>query len=200
MKKTVGVLIICICLTLLIIAGFPLLGDAAVIYGCRANTTGLLHIVSGPGQCTRTQTQISWDVVGPQGPVGPPGPTGPAGPIGPTGLTGPAGPAGPQGPTGPAGAFDRTKIYGLVCLNALNCNCTNATDILITGGASCENLLTAEVSGELGWSAPNTYTLPAGTGVPGETGLPYGWHAYCYNSLTNTVTYANAITIVCMSP
>ncbi len=131
------------------------------------------------------------------GPQGPQGPGGPAGPIGPTG---PAGATGPAGPTGPAGTFDRTKIYGLVCLNALNCNCTNATDILITGGASCENLLTAEVSGELGWSAPNTYTLPAGTGAPGETGLPYGWHAYCYNSFTNTVTYPNAITIVCMSP
>lgn len=166
MKKTATVSAIGICITVLIIAGFPLLGDAAVIYGCKEGT-GLLKIVSGPGQCTRTQTPISWNVVGPQGPVGPPGPTGatgqtgaagpvgPVGPVGPagqagatgpagpTGITGPAGPAGPTGITGPAGPQGPQGSPGLLLPNAYvvritdSCAACNADDVAISCSVNC---------------------------------------------------------------
>lgn len=245
MRKLAAVSVIGICLTVLIIAGLPGSGEAATIYGCYKTTSGAVRIVTGPGQCSSSETSITWDSVGPQGPVGPPGPTGPVGPtgsagpagpvgpigatgpIGPTGLTGPtgptgsigpagpqgptgatgpagpqgdvgpAGPAGPVGPTGPAGTFDTTKIYTLVCLDSLNCNCTNATDTLITGGATCEDVQTSTMSGVLGNSEPNFYIGDGGS----PFGLPYGWHAFCYDPITNQSTgKANAIVIVCIRP
>jgi len=76
MKKMAMISTIGLCLAVLIIAGFPLVGDAATIYGCQERLTGFVRIVSSPSQCNRFETPISWDSVGPQGPAGPPGPAG----------------------------------------------------------------------------------------------------------------------------
>ena len=112
MRKIAAVSGIGLCLTVLIIAGFPRLVVADTIYGCKDRLFGFVRIVSGPGNCDRLEIPISWNSVGPQGPqgwtgpagpMGPMGPIGPAGPVGPIGPVGPAGPAGPGGPGGPPG-------------------------------------------------------------------------------------------------
>ena len=62
--------------------------------------------------CSKKQTNLSWNIAGPQGPIGTVGPQGAQGPAGSPGAAGPTGPAGPdgaagsqgpQGPTGPPG-------------------------------------------------------------------------------------------------
>lgn len=79
MKKLAVAVAISTCLVGLIIAGFPQLGDAAVIYGCYGKVVGVMRIVSGPGQCSRFENPISWNEVGPAGPQGEQGPIGPPG-------------------------------------------------------------------------------------------------------------------------
>jgi len=127
MRKIAVVSVIGICLTVLIIAGFPRLGDAAVIYGCQERLTGFVRIVSGPGKCLQLEIPISWNQDGPIGPIGPTGsagpqgPTGAQGPAGATGATGatgsqgPQGPAGSTGPMGPAGPTSLTALTGTAC-------------------------------------------------------------------------------------
>jgi hypothetical protein len=82
MRKITAVTAGSIFLAILVIAGFPQLGDAGVIYGCVGKMGGLLRIVGGAGKCTRYETEISWNQVGPTGPEGPEGPQGPEGPAG----------------------------------------------------------------------------------------------------------------------
>ena len=81
-------LAISICLTVMVIAGFPGLGDAATIYGCYGRILGVVQRVSGPGQCERSETPISWNSEGPPGLPGLKGDTGPQGPAGPIGPIG----------------------------------------------------------------------------------------------------------------
>jgi hypothetical protein len=103
MRKIAAVSAIGICLTVLIIAGFPGVGEAATVYGCYGKFIGVVRIVSGPGKCDlKLEIPISWDSVGPQGPMGLTGPAGATGPAGPTGPAGATGQAGPQGPAGAA--------------------------------------------------------------------------------------------------
>jgi len=79
--------------------------QAQTIYACVDKALGgIMRWVSGPGQCMRFETQISWNVTGPTGPTGPAGSTGATGPSGPAGAIGAIGPSGPSGPSGPAGA------------------------------------------------------------------------------------------------
>ena len=97
--------------------------SADLIRGCVDNATGDIAIRA---RCTRDETRLTWNRVGPQGEAGPQGPAGPEGPQGPggpqgergpsgagsPGPTGPAGPAGPQGPAGPAGADGAAGAQG----------------------------------------------------------------------------------------
>jgi hypothetical protein len=62
MRKILATLTIVICLTTMIIAGLPLTGDAAVIYGCLSKK-GELRIVSDPELCVKHESPISWTSV-----------------------------------------------------------------------------------------------------------------------------------------
>ena len=73
--------------------------SAQTIYSCYKKTSGAMRYVTGPGQCKKTETQISFNTAGP------------AGPQGATGAAGPAGPTGPQGPPGVANGIQRA-VYG----------------------------------------------------------------------------------------
>jgi hypothetical protein len=112
MRKMANILTFSVCLTALVIAGFPQVGDAQTIYGCYSRRDGSLRIVAAPGRCHRSETPISWNAVGPQGPIGLTGPTGPKGD---TGLSGATGPKGEQGPAGVANGVNRI-LYGDVGL------------------------------------------------------------------------------------
>jgi len=76
--------------------------STAVIQSC-LDKQGTPHIVADGATCSRGETPLSWNQVGPQGPAGATGPQGDPGPAGPTGATGPMGPVGPAGPKGDAG-------------------------------------------------------------------------------------------------
>jgi len=90
-----------ICLTLMGFSSYAI-ADGAVIYGCVGKgAIGNLRVVDAPSQCTRFETAVMWNVVGPQGPQGEPG------------SQGPAGPAGPQGPKGDTGSQGAQGIPGL---------------------------------------------------------------------------------------
>lgn len=108
-QMTIEVTIV-IFLTVLIVAGFTQLGDAATIYGCVKNKDGDLRIVSAPSQCVKTETTISWNSIGPQGP---PGQNGTNGLNGTNGAPGAPGAQGPQGPPGVANGIT-TAVYGYV--------------------------------------------------------------------------------------
>jgi hypothetical protein len=77
-----------------------IIGDG-VINACVLKD-GTLYITS-TGTCKKTETLLTWNIMGPQGPQGEVGPAGPEGPQGLTGADGAVGPAGPQGEMGPAG-------------------------------------------------------------------------------------------------
>jgi len=85
-------------------------GADNVINACVNKRTGVVRIVTQPGQCKRAENPLSWNQTGPpgeQGPAGPPGPKGEqgsVGPAGPQGDPGPPGVTGPQGIQGPPGA------------------------------------------------------------------------------------------------
>ena len=68
-----------------------------VIFACYKNNSGALRWVSTANQCTTQETEISWNVVGPQGPQGFRGPQGEQGQQGIQGLQGPPGPQGAPG-------------------------------------------------------------------------------------------------------
>lgn len=120
MKRTF-IVVGMICLNVMGFSSYAI-ADGAVIYGCVGKgAIGNLRVVDAPSQCTRFETAVMWNVVGPQGPQGEPGPQGPAGPAGATGATGPVGAIGPMGPAGakgdigpagPAGAIGATGPAG----------------------------------------------------------------------------------------
>lgn len=72
-----------------------------VIHACYMKSGGALSVVDASvTTCSKSQTELDWNVQGPAGPQGPQGPAGvegPAGPVGPQGLQGVQGPAGPSG-------------------------------------------------------------------------------------------------------
>jgi hypothetical protein len=119
-----------------------IVGGAAVMVSAQSPSSGPIHacvqkssaqvrIVSGPSDCTNSETYLTWNregVPGPQGPQGEQGepgasgalgPIGPAGPVGPQGPVGPVGPEGPQGPPGDdgAGLASIDDLEGLSCSN-----------------------------------------------------------------------------------
>ena len=79
------------------------------INGCYDKYAGYVRIVKSPGKCSKYETPIQWNIVGPQGPAGKDGATGPAGKDGvagkdgATGATGQKGDKGDKGDPGPAG-------------------------------------------------------------------------------------------------
>ncbi|MBQ12278.1 MAG: hypothetical protein CMJ45_12115 [Planctomyces sp.] len=93
--------------------------DANTVHAC-VKKNGDVSILLGEwkkhkdNECKKKDTQLDWNIQGPQGDTGSAGPSGPVGPAstvaGPTGPSGPegpastvAGPAGPSGPVGPSG-------------------------------------------------------------------------------------------------
>ena len=93
--------------------------DANTIHSC-VKKNGDVNILLGDGkkhkdnECKKKDTQLDWNIQGPQGPAGPQGsagadstvvgPSGRQGPVGPAPtVVGPSGPSGPHGPSGPAG-------------------------------------------------------------------------------------------------
>jgi hypothetical protein len=99
-------------LALVIFMGFPCQAEQNVIHGCYSKDTGVLRIVSGPGDCSGVESPISWNQTGPQG---------------------------PPGPAGPSAGLDVSKIYYKQCTNTDICACDRPEDILISGGADCPN-------------------------------------------------------------
>jgi hypothetical protein len=79
------------------------------INSCVDMSNGSIRIVWSEAVCKKSETALSWNIMGPKGdpgemgPAGPAGKDGAAGPAGPQGPQGEAGPAGPQGPQGEAG-------------------------------------------------------------------------------------------------
>jgi len=74
-----------------------------VVHACISSKDRTLRIPSrSTGKCTTSESEITWNQLGPSGPQGPqgvPGVDGPEGPVGPTGPQGPPGAAGPAGAT-----------------------------------------------------------------------------------------------------
>ncbi len=64
--------------------------DPGLIYACVQQGSNQVRIVSGPGQCRKPETQVTWSIQGPVGPAGPQGPKGETGPAGPLGVYAPA--------------------------------------------------------------------------------------------------------------
>ena len=75
--------------------------STGTLTACSLSSTGQLRLVNSASDCTKRETAVTWNTVGP---VGATGPAGPAGPKGDTGAVGATGPTGATGATGPAGA------------------------------------------------------------------------------------------------
>jgi hypothetical protein len=73
-----------------------------VIHACKHPSGGWLRQVSGPTQCRRRESAVSWNIAGEKGEKGDPG------------APGPPGPAGPKGDPG-------TVVSGLATLNGVPC-------------------------------------------------------------------------------
>jgi Lamin Tail Domain len=80
-------------------------GEPAVIHACKHPSGGWLRQVSGPTQCRRRETAVSWNIAGAKGDKGDPGEPG---------APGAPGPAGPKGDPG-------TVVTGLGTLNGVPC-------------------------------------------------------------------------------
>jgi hypothetical protein len=83
-------------------------GGSDVIYACKHNSSGKIRLIdpsrSGhSGECTHSETEISWNRTGPAGAKGEKGDPGPAGEKGEKGDPGLAGAKGDKGDPGPAG-------------------------------------------------------------------------------------------------
>lgn len=130
-------------LALLFTLGYSLAAaqdNNVVYYACVNNSSGEMKIVSEGVKCSKNQTLIYWNQVGPQGPqglqgeqgpIGPTGQQGPTGPQGPQGEQGPAGPTGQQGPQGPAGSATATLAFNPVPTREY----ITLTNIKINGGS-----------------------------------------------------------------
>ncbi len=59
---------------------------SAAINACVVPSTGAIRIVTDPLKCKKTETLLTWNILGPKGDQGDPGPLGPAGPAGESGL------------------------------------------------------------------------------------------------------------------
>lgn len=78
--------------------------ETGVIRACVDNTTGVIRIVRPNDDCSKRESMIEWNQIGPQGLMGPMGPAGAAGAAGPQGPQGSQGAPGAQGSMGPAGS------------------------------------------------------------------------------------------------
>ena len=88
------VLVLCILAVTIVLTLHISAQGNSVIFACYKNNTGALRWVSSSNQCAPQETEISWNVVGPQGPQGVQGPPGQQG------IQGLQGPPGPQGVPG----------------------------------------------------------------------------------------------------
>ena len=157
------------------LVALPGVGQAQTLSICINNGNGRVRGIDVP--CLATQTQMSWQTVGPTGATGPTGVTGNAGPAGPqglaglTGLGGPTGPMGPQGaqgvegptgPSGPSGIQGPNGIRGVLGLagatGPTGVNGTNGTTesnkTFLTGGSL------GTFGGDLALALSGTYLSP----------------------------------------
>jgi len=74
--------------------------DASTLRACAQTQDGSLRLVADGVACKKSETAVSWNVVGPAGPQGA---TGATGRDGRDGVQGPQGVPGPQGPAGAGG-------------------------------------------------------------------------------------------------
>lgn len=75
-----------------------------VVHACVSSKDRALRVPSrSTGKCATSETEITWNQLGPAGPQGPQGAPGAEGVQGVAGSEGPVGPAGRQGDAGPAG-------------------------------------------------------------------------------------------------
>ena len=99
--------IIAVAITAVAAGGTVALADtstSSVVYACSSNGNGTMRAVTSPTSCTKNETAMSWNQVGPAGPAGPAGAAGAKGAQGDKGDKGEKGDAGPAGPAGPTGA------------------------------------------------------------------------------------------------
>jgi Lamin Tail Domain len=103
-------------------------GTPTVIHACKHPSGGWLRQVSGPAQCRRRETPVSWNIEGPKGDKGEPG------------EAGAAGPPGPKGDKGDPG----TVVSGLKTLEGVPCVAEDsaAGEIQVTIGAAGDVTLT----------------------------------------------------------
>jgi hypothetical protein len=96
-------------------------GEPVVIHACKHPSGGWLRQVSGPTQCRRRETAVSWNIAGAKGDKGDPG------------EPGAPGPAGPKGDPG-------TVVTGLATLNGVPCVAADeaAGEIEVTVAANGE--------------------------------------------------------------
>lgn len=154
------------------LVALPGVGQAQTLSICINNGNGRVRGVDVP--CLATQTQLSWQTVGPTGATGPTGVTGNAGPAGAqglagiTGATGPSGPqgapgpqgdqgvTGPTGPTGPSGIQGNPGIGGLVGLAGATgvTGTSESNKTFLTGGSL------GTFGGDSGLGLSNTYLNP----------------------------------------
>lgn len=131
------------CMIVLVLSGAGVYASTtqtstSTIYACKKKEVGLLRVVDENTSCTKNETKISWNIVGPKGDIGDPGATGPAGPQGPAGKDGAQGAPGPQGTAGfqgeqgiqgPPGKDTAGIIYGDGSAGALNVAMGNTMDL-----------------------------------------------------------------------
>src|SRR5882672_4769026 len=76
--------------------------EASTLRACAQKEDGSLRLVADGVSCRKSETAVSWNVIGPVGPAGAAGAAGATGRDGRDGVQGPQGVAGPQGPAGAA--------------------------------------------------------------------------------------------------
>ena len=143
--------------------------------------------------CSKKQTNLSWNIAGPQGPIGtvgpqgaqgPAGSPGAAGPTGAMGLVGPTGPQGtqgPQGPPGPAGVAGAAGAPGTAG--------TSGDNLVTLTGSSFAGIYYPGVGGgttAFYYGPGNQVSSTGGTSLPSESvPLPAG-------TLSNLVVQVDA--------
>jgi len=121
---------------LFVVAGSALAASAGdpptVIYACKHPSSGWLRQVSGPAQCRRRETPVSWNIEGAKGDKGD------------AGAPGAAGAPGPKGDQGDPG----TVVSGLRTLEGVPCIAEDsaAGEIKVTVAAGGDVSLTCEAA------------------------------------------------------
>jgi hypothetical protein len=189
-----------------------------VIYACKHDSSGKIRVIdpsrSGrAGDCTHSETEISWNQTGPAGAVGAKGDKGDPGPVGPKGEKGDPGAAGApgakgdkgdpgaagsQGPKGDTGARGPAGADGLAGLQVVTASLDSVPGSTVWGTQLCP-------SGKKALNGGFT-TVPAGTppvvgayvASSAPTADDSGWTGATVNTSSQTVTVT--IYTTCVNP